>query len=189
MSKKIFITSDHHFFHRNIIKFQNRPFTNELIMNEKLIEIWNSVVNDNDDVLHLGDFFFNNRGSFNERKKIINKLNGNIFLIRGNHDRGSKKYKQLGFVSVADYLIKGKILFHHYYSIQDPKYPHHGVESCNRIVQENDIKIIFHGHKHNPNPKEWSNHFNVCVDLHNFKPLELIKILEENNWTHFLKNT
>ncbi len=81
---KIFFTSDTHFFHTNIIKFCNRPFNSVEEMNETLINNWNSVVGKNDIVFHLGDFGF---CSSYEMVNLLKRLNGNIYLILGNHDR------------------------------------------------------------------------------------------------------
>lgn len=75
-----YFTSDTHFGHKNILMFCKRPFKNVDQMNEALIERWNSVVTDKDTVYHLGDFSF--RGYWRFR----NRLNGNIIIIRGNHD-------------------------------------------------------------------------------------------------------
>ena len=46
--QKIFVTSDLHFGHRNILKFCNRPFSDIKEMSEKLISNWNEVVGKND---------------------------------------------------------------------------------------------------------------------------------------------
>ena len=54
----VFVISDHHFYHENIIKYCNRPFNSLREMNYTMIEKWNSVVSENDTVLHLGDFSF-----------------------------------------------------------------------------------------------------------------------------------
>ena len=45
---KIFVTSDTHFNHKNIIEYCKRPFKDTLEMNEYIIEKWNSVVKDED---------------------------------------------------------------------------------------------------------------------------------------------
>lgn len=78
----IYITSDLHFYHKNIIKFQpNRRCSTIEEMNEKLIEEWNSLVKNEDTIYHLGDF------SFKKPKEILNRLNGKKIFIMGNHDK------------------------------------------------------------------------------------------------------
>ena len=79
----LFLTSDSHFFHSNIIKFCNRPFIDVDEMNQALIDNWNSVVDVEDTVFHLGDFCFGNAQKW---KEIRDQLNGHIILIIGNHD-------------------------------------------------------------------------------------------------------
>ena len=51
----IFVTSDNHFGHENIIKHCRRPFANAEAMDECMIDRWNSTVGPDDDVFHLGD--------------------------------------------------------------------------------------------------------------------------------------
>ena len=80
---KIFITSDNHFNHKNIIKYCDRPFDSVEEMNEAMIERWNETVSKDDVVLHLGDFC---KGNVWMIKQIRERLNGTIILIIGNHD-------------------------------------------------------------------------------------------------------
>lgn len=80
---RVFFTSDTHFYHANIINFCGRPFKNVEVMNETLIANWNSVVGPDDIVFHLGDFCL---GGSAEWANILNRLNGKIYLIVGNHD-------------------------------------------------------------------------------------------------------
>lgn len=81
--QNIFFTSDTHFWHENIIKYTNRPFKTIEEMNDVLINNWNSVVSKDDIVFHLGDFCF--CGS-EKIKELMDKLNGKIYLVMGNHD-------------------------------------------------------------------------------------------------------
>jgi len=98
----IFITSDHHFNHFNIIKYCNRPFSNIGEMNNTLVNNWNSVVTDKDIVFHLGDFCFGDR---KEWRKWINQLSfSQIHLIQGNHDRLSDIPSEM-FSSVNDMMM------------------------------------------------------------------------------------
>ena len=80
----IFVTSDLHFSHYNIIKYCHRPFLDTDEMDAKIIENWNNVVNKNDTVFVLGDVGFGNPTKFAEKVK---QLNGKKILIIGNHDR------------------------------------------------------------------------------------------------------
>ena len=79
-----FFTADTHFYHENIIEYSNRPFGSVYHMNETLIKNWNSRVKPGDIVFHLGDFAF--KSSKSDIKSILDRLNGQIILIKGNHD-------------------------------------------------------------------------------------------------------
>lgn len=75
---------DWHFGHKNIIRYDKRPFSTVESMNEELIKRWNSVVSPKDTVYVLGDMFFN--ATTSERRNILNNLKGRKVLIKGNHD-------------------------------------------------------------------------------------------------------
>lgn len=79
-----FFTSDQHYYHKNIIKYAKRPFDNVDEMNEHLIQQHNSVVGQNDRSWSLGDFGF---ASIEKLQNILRRLNGQKFLILGNHDK------------------------------------------------------------------------------------------------------
>lgn len=75
--------SDLHIGHANVIKFDNRPFTNVDEMNDAIIANWNSRVESTDTVYILGDYIW---AKENEWAQIVERLAGNKVLIRGNHD-------------------------------------------------------------------------------------------------------
>jgi len=80
-----FFTADQHLYHKNVIKYCNRPFNNVEEMSETIISNHNEVVNKNDTVIHAGDFtFVNNR---QDVQKIIDRLNGTNIFLKGCHDR------------------------------------------------------------------------------------------------------
>lgn len=94
----VFFTSDPHFYHRNIIRFCNRPFNNVDEMNETLINNWNATVKETDTIFILGDFAFAQDSVI---RKIINRLAGIKIFIRGNHDKSLPEDK---FITVVDIL-------------------------------------------------------------------------------------
>lgn len=80
---KIWIISDTHFCHKNIIQYCNRPFYYINEMDETMVERWNNKVSENDVVIHLGDFALTSK---NHLKSMRNRLNGVIILVLGSHD-------------------------------------------------------------------------------------------------------
>ena len=90
---KVWFTSDTHFYHENILRYCNRPFRDISEMNEALVRNWNEAVPPDGVIFHLGDFAF---GGAEEWEDILNRLNGQIYLILGNHDM---KHIQQGVVS------------------------------------------------------------------------------------------
>jgi calcineurin-like phosphoesterase family protein len=85
----IWVTSDSHFNHKNILNFTDnegrrvRSFNSVEEMNEVLIERWNEVVKPGDKIYHLGDVFFGPKSWIEQNWK---RLNGKKRLIVGNHD-------------------------------------------------------------------------------------------------------
>lgn len=83
----VFLTSDTHFGHANICKFTNydgspvRPWDDAEEMNEEMVKRWNETVGLNDKVYHLGDVVINRK-----HLPIMDRLNGDKVLIKGNHD-------------------------------------------------------------------------------------------------------
>lgn len=106
--------SDTHFGHKNVIRYDNRPFDSIEEMDEAMIQLWNETVNDADAVYILGDFSW-----YKEDKTalILGKLKGHKILIKGNHDRVSSKVARY-FDRVCDYAeVKDngrKVIMSHY---------------------------------------------------------------------------
>ncbi|MCR5607066.1 MAG: metallophosphoesterase family protein [Treponema sp.] len=80
---KLYI-SDLHFFHENVMKMDGRDFPDVRTMNQYLINQWNSKVKGGDQVIVLGDMFWSKEAK--EINAVLNRLNGKICLVEGNHD-------------------------------------------------------------------------------------------------------
>ena len=99
---EVLFTSDTHFCHKNIIRICNRPFKDVEDMNDQLVENWNKVVHKDSHVFHLGDFALGGVTAWNS---ILDRLNGNIHLIMGNHDyQNARAIPVDRFASIDDML-------------------------------------------------------------------------------------
>lgn len=101
---KTFITSDTHFGHKRIIPLQARPFRDVEEMDAALIANWNTTVQPEDTVYHLGDFSFGGKEAL---AHYSHQLNGHIVLVCGNHDydpKTSAAYGNFEFVT-KDYCV------------------------------------------------------------------------------------
>lgn len=105
---KIFVTSDLHFGHRNIIRYCDRPFANKEDMDSHLIDEWNRRVGEEDTTYVVGDLALGpTDGDIAQR---LRQLNGQIKFILGNHDMPDSKYKAGGLEKiVSDYSLADKV--------------------------------------------------------------------------------
>ena len=83
-----FFTADLHFGHEAILEFCDRPFKDINEMNRTLIDNWNARVTNDDHVYIIGDLYYGGRDAkgVDEAIKIVEKLNGILHLVAGNHD-------------------------------------------------------------------------------------------------------
>lgn len=100
MVKKFYI-SDWHYGHANVLGFDNRPFKDVEEMNNELIRRWNSVVSNGDLVYIMGDMFW---CTPTKAAPIMDQLNGQKILIKGNHDRWHDSKFDKKFVKIDEYL-------------------------------------------------------------------------------------
>jgi calcineurin-like phosphoesterase family protein len=101
---KLFFTSDFHLFHKNVLRFDNRPFKNVGDMHEEIINKWNHVVGENDVVYYLGDLTFAKAHEISEVNRILDEFNGKIHFIIGNHDDDKVIRKFNRFETINDYV-------------------------------------------------------------------------------------
>lgn len=189
-----FFTSDTHFGHKNIIEYCQRPFKTVDEMNQVLIDNWNAVVKPEDTIYHLGDVAFLKQEA---AYKIIQQLNGNKILIRGNHDKGAGAMNAMGFPEVHDKLqieINGQKLWLSHYPYPfieyDPYIEDHDDPDAHHTVVKDvgQPKDDFHtwllcGHVHTAwKSKQFKGRkngmLNVGVDQWGFKPISEIEIAD-----------
>jgi len=82
---RVFILSDTHWWHDNIVTYHQRPVAHT----ELIIERWKHEVRKDDIVLHLGDVV-HGISSQDLYAVFPTKLPGRIFLVPGNHDKAPR---------------------------------------------------------------------------------------------------
>ncbi len=154
----IFLISDTHFGHANILKFKNwdgkplRVFNDVDHMNEHMVERWNSVVRPQDKVYHLGDVLV--KGS---NWKILERLQGHKRLILGNHDYPNMRLYQPYFEDIYSSRLIDKFLMTHI--------PVH-IASLGRAIAN------IHGHTHGSAEGHFGKqYFNVSVEVIDYTPI------------------
>ena len=166
--RNIFIVSDTHFGHSNILKFTGedgaliRPqFSSVEDMDEQMVDRWNSVVRDRDIVYHLGDVYFG------DGHRVLKRLRGRKRLILGNHDNGKASYIQANFQKVLMWRMFTEfncVLTH---------VPIH--ESGMTKVQYN-----LHGHIHQ-NASPGPRYINCSVEVQDYTPRAIEELVPNAN--------
>ena len=185
---KVYITSDTHYGHKNIVRGvtnwrtqdgeipveSTRDFQTIEQMNERLIDGINHFVGQDDTLIMLGDVSFggfDNIGIFLERL-----ICHNIHLILGNHDHhieNNRDFVQGRFLSVQHYLeanIEG----------QDFVLCHYPLQSWNGL---NKGVIHLHGHVHLPTHRKFGNgkRMDVGMDGNGMDPYSISEIIKIMN--------
>lgn len=103
--EKLFFAADAHFFHKNILNLDPRPFASLDDMHESIVARWNEIVGLTDKVWFLGDLAYRVE-DMAALVTLYARLNGRIHMVWGNHDRRYARrlheYKQIHFESAHD---------------------------------------------------------------------------------------
>jgi len=170
----IFFTSDNHFGHENILKFESRPFSSAEEMDEYMILKWNEKVKARDTVYIVGDMFLRHP----DPESVLKRLKGQKRLVLGNHDASwidkvdvSKYFESVDkFLEVSD-GERGLTLCH---------YP--------MLQWKHEKKsYMIHGHIHSdtdfdfwPMIKARKRVLNAGADINGLVPVTFNELLENN---------
>ena len=101
--------ADTHWRHRNICSYDNRPFNSVDEMDEAMVSLWNETVSEDDLTYVDGDMVWSQK--YEEWEELLGRLNGRVFVVKGNHDR----------TKILEKLAKNKVIegFSHQEVISD----------------------------------------------------------------------
>lgn len=172
----IWFTSDLHFDHANIIEYTGRPWGSVSEMNEAIIQNFNSVVRNNDEVHILGDVCM---GKIADSLPLVGRLNGKKSLKLGNHDRpfpANKKssewftkydpyFEHIGIRDGLNINVDGVDIH-----LEISHFPYEGDSGDTdrfqrfRPERSEDIDWLIHGHVHSPEISIGPNMIHVGID-------------------------
>ena len=133
---------------------------------QMLVDYWNEVVTDDDEVWFLGDLGL---GSREYISSLVAKLKGHKHMIYGNHDRFSVScYESMGFETVS----KKPIILKECFMLSHAPRPD--------MLKHPDIFYIFghiHSKIHHEGEYEFATHGDnyqcVCVERQNYRPIHI----------------
>lgn len=178
----VWLSSDLHFFHRNVISYCNRPFADVEEMNWKLINIFNELVQPDQDLILLGDLCF---GGKQRWASTVARLNGKKKMIKGNHDGiNATPLREFGIESA----LYGCIIivdddYQELYNFALSHYPYQYTGDHTDVERYTERRLIdsggwlLHGHVHTL----WQTKgrmINVGVDMWDMKPVSLAQIVK-----------
>ena len=166
-----FIISDTHFFDENIVTVRDRKnnFNSVEQMNSVLIKNWNSVISDDDIVIHLGDVYNSDKVPYNNLKDLLFQLNGRIFLALGNNDNHYYLNKSGRFESIHLWMRD----YYHNLILS------HAPLSEMAFKCYGDHYINIHGHTHGMG-SPYGDYINVSADVTKFSPVSVKSLLKSD---------
>lgn len=171
----IFITSDTHFGHNKEFLYKPRGFSNIYDHDNQIIYNWNQIVQKNDEVYLLGDVML---GDTSYGLKCLGQLNGNIHIIRGNHDTDRRVELYKSCPNVVEVVEAKRLQYAKYYFFLC----HYPVLSANYDTDKplRARLISLCGHTHTQNPfLDWDKGliFHCEMDTHSCFPWNLNTII------------
>lgn len=157
--------------------YSPRGFKTIQEMNGTLVKNWNETVGNDDDIYVLGDFFLGT--DFNYIQEVLNKLNGRIHLVTGNHDTPSKITEYTSWNNIVEIADALRIR----YKKREFFLCHYPVLTAS-LEQDPDKAVInLFGHTHSKDKfyEDRPYMYNVAVDANDNKPVEIEEILTAFN--------
>lgn len=176
----IFVTSDLHFNHDREFIYKPRGFESVQEMNEGIIERWNTVVHDDDIVYLLGDVCLGGGTPemLNTNRKLIERLNGKIHIIAGNHDTDSRIVMYNTCTNIID-VKWADVLHYKKYHFYLSHYPALTANLQKESLKQCTCNLYGHTHQNDNFFNDIPFMYHVGVDSQNCYPVLLDIIIEE----------
>lgn len=176
---EVFFSSDWHFGHDDENIWKRRGFSSVKEHDEEIIRRHNESVGIDDIVYFLGDVA---ECDIKYALSCVERLNGNIYILRGEHDTDERIQEYAKCLNVKDndssttFLRKGRWYLH---------LCHAPIDMGEVEERKDKFRVCLHGHNHGQEPmsKNKFYYYNVGMDAQECYPVSLktIKKVLENN--------
>ena len=173
----IYITSDFHFGHDKPFIWKDRGFSSIQEMNETLITNYNYIIKPEDHVYILGDLIL---GDLKGGLAAIERLNGTLHIVRGNHDTDRRwaAYATLPNVIEVENAIYLKYKKYNFYLSHYPTITSN--YDYDKPLRQRALNLCGHTHTTNKWADADKGYIYHCeVDAHNNFPVLLDNIIED----------
>ena len=177
----IFVTSDLHFNHDREFVWKVRGYESVYEMNEAIVERFNSVVQPGDDVYILGDLCLGGGGPaiLADNKALIERLNGRLHIIRGNHDTEPRVRMYETCANVVDIVKWADMLHYKGYHFYLSHFPTLTGNLEKESLKQCTCNLFGHTHQTTNFHLDMPFMYHVGVDSHNCYPMNLDDIINE----------
>lgn len=183
----LYLLSDTHFGHTNIIEYCDRPFDSVREMNGYILSNWNEQVSYSDTVLFGGDLVYGRTDTHVE--EVAEKTAGRLIVLEGNHDDINP--------TTVDFPVLRSYYFSYEYEGVEREFYYTHWPPTDRLDTDSKREPpkwatppewfdgwYIHGHIHNNdidnypfvNPRE--QYVNVGVELLEYTPIEIEQLIE-----------
>ena len=158
-----------------------RGFNSVDEMNEETIRRFNEVVNPEDTVYILGDIALGggSQETLEKAKALIERLNGSLYLIRGNHDTDNRISMYRDCKNVISCGLWATCIKYEGYHFYLSHFPTLTANLEKESLKQCTCNLYGHTHQTTNFYMDMPMYYHVGVDSHNCYPVELDNIIEE----------
>ena len=177
---RIFVCSDLHLSHDRSFIWSARGFNSVEEMNEAIIERFNSKVSPEDEVYICGDLCLGG-GELEILEKnmaLIERLNGHIHVILGNHDTPAR-IAMYAMCKNVEEIVYATMIHYRGYHFYLSHFPTLTANLEKESLKQCTINLFGHTHSMDPFYNDMPFMYNIAMDAHNCYPVLLDDAIEE----------
>ena len=153
-----------------------RGFISSEEHDEVVIEKWNTMIDNDDDVYVLGDLML---GDNEHGLNCLCQLNGKIHIIFGNHDTDTRKELYKTLPNVVEVCGWATLIKYHKYHFYLSHFPTNTGNLEKESLHQMTLNLFGHTHQKTNFYEDRPYMYHVGLDSHNCYPVYLDEVIED----------